>query len=103
MSKRKIKLLSENEIRDLYALPKFNILERQQYFDLNKDEIILLKQFRTTKSKLYFILQLGYFKATQQFFKFNLSRVTKDVKYVLKKYFNVEYLSLELDGSQDYQ
>ena len=40
MSKRRTNLLTESEIHDLYSLPKFNILERQQYFDLNKDEMI---------------------------------------------------------------
>ena len=97
MSKRKIKLLSENEIRDLYSLPKFNADERRLYFSLNESELKSLKQIRTVKAKLYFILQLGYFKAAHQFFKFSLNDVIKDTKYVLKTYFNKDYESLSPD------
>lgn len=42
---------------------------------------------RSVKSKAYFILQLGYFKAKHMFFVFELPEVEKDLQFILKIYF----------------
>jgi hypothetical protein len=39
------------------------------------------------KSTIYFILQLGYFKARRQFFVFNLKQVVADAQYIQRIYF----------------
>lgn len=75
---KRIYLLSEAEIGELYCRPIFNQEERRLYFDLNGDELSALEQLTTTKTRLYFILQLGYFKAKHQFFTFNLDEVKLD-------------------------
>jgi len=41
----------------------------------------------STKSKVYFILQLGYFKCSPVFHQFSFDDVRRDVRYILKKYF----------------
>ena len=73
-------LLSEAERADLYARPDFNSVEQALYFSLNDRERMLLNQYSNIKTKVYFILQLGYFKARHQFFKFKLEDVGIDVK-----------------------
>ena len=60
---KRIYLLPEAEIAALYARPVFNQIEQQLYFELNQVELNILSQFGTIKTKVYFILQLAYFKA----------------------------------------
>jgi hypothetical protein len=84
---KRIYLLPEAEIADLYARPIFNQNEQQLYFELNQVELNILSQFGTVKTKVYFILQLGYFKAKNQFFTFSFEDVRADVEYVLTKFF----------------
>jgi len=87
MNLKRIYLLPEAEIADLYARPIFNQNEQQLYFDLNQVELNILGQFGTIKTKVYFMLQLAYFKAKNQFFTFTFDDVLVDVEYVLAKFF----------------
>ena len=80
---KRIYLLPEAEIADLYARPVFNQNEQQLYFELTQIESDTLGQFGTIKTKVYFILQLAYFKAKNQFFTFTFDDVRADVDYVL--------------------
>lgn len=84
---KRLYLLSEAEISDLYARPVFNRDEQQLYFEMNQNEWDALSQFGTIKTKVYFILQLAYFKAKNQFFNFAFDEVHSDVGYVLAKFF----------------
>lgn len=84
---KRIYLLPESEIADLYARPIFNQNEQQLYFDLNQVKLDLLGQLGTVKTKVYFILQLAYFKAKNQFFTFTFDDVQADAQYVLAKFF----------------
>ncbi len=60
---KRLYLLSDAEIDDLYTRPIFNHNERLLYFEMNQGELNALDQFGTLKTKMYFILQLAYFKA----------------------------------------
>ena len=84
---KRIYLLPEAEIADLYARPVFNQNEQQLYFELTQVELDTLGQFGTIKTKVHFILQLAYFKAKNQFFTFTFDDVRADVDYVLAKLF----------------
>jgi hypothetical protein len=53
-----------------------------------------LEQLTTTKTRLYFILQLGYFKAKHQFFTFNLDEVNDDVTFLLNHFFHEPHLEM---------
>ncbi len=64
-NKKRIDLLSPVEIEDLYSRPTFNDEERFLYFTLNKEEISSAMNYSNERTRLYFILQLGYFKAKQ--------------------------------------
>jgi hypothetical protein len=88
MSNKHIVLLSDREITDLYSRPDFNQHERALYFTLNEDEAVALNHYSNIKTRLFFILQLGYFKAKQQFFKFDLVEVKSDVNYIISNFFH---------------
>lgn len=83
---KRICLLSEAEINDLYARPDFNDDERKLYFAINELERDALKNYSNVRTRVYFILQLGYFKAKQQFFKFSFEDVRDDVEYILSNF-----------------
>ncbi|QRG81468.1 DUF4158 domain-containing protein [Vibrio diabolicus] len=96
-STKRIQLLSNTEVDELYARPEFNSHEQRLYFTLNPSERDALRQFSNTKTRIYFILQLGYFKAKQQFFNFSLEDVKDDVKYIVGTYYS-ESTSMSLTG-----
>lgn len=83
---KRISLLSETEINDLYARPDFNQHERTLYFSINEVERDVLNHYSNVRTRVYFILQLGYFKARQQFFKFTFEDVLDDVEYTQSRH-----------------
>lgn len=85
-NKKRIDLLSQAEIDDLYARPVFNKEERCLYFSLTHKEFTVAMQYSNERTQLYFILQLGYFKAKQQFYSFNLEEVIEDARTVNELY-----------------
>ncbi len=70
---RRLRILGEEEIDALYGLPRFTDEERLEYFALSPTEKAALEQFHSIKSRISFILQLGYFKSHHLFFVFTLS------------------------------
>lgn len=84
---KRIHLLSDTEVQDLYALPKFSANEQELYFTLNKSEQTALDRYTKIKTRVYFILQLGYFKAKQQFFNFDFENAQHDTRFILRSYY----------------
>ncbi|PIR10203.1 MAG: transposase, partial [Gammaproteobacteria bacterium CG11_big_fil_rev_8_21_14_0_20_46_22] len=100
MSKKQINLLTDSEISDLYSIPIFNDdNERDHFFTLGDAEHKLLKKYTSVKSKVYLIMQIGYFKAIQQFYKFSLDDVKDDVNFIIKKHYSSEENKKELTGT----
>ena len=64
----RLRILSDSEIDALYGRPRFTQEERGEYFSLSLAEKSALEQLRFVSAKIYFILQLGYFKARNMFF-----------------------------------
>lgn len=85
-NEKRFGLLSEEELQVLYVLPSFNIKEQDVYFSLNRLELTTFDKYIDPNIWVHAILQLGYFKAKQQFFKFTLHDVKKDVEYITSKY-----------------
>ncbi|NQV86471.1 MAG: DUF4158 domain-containing protein [Woeseiaceae bacterium] len=50
----------------LWGLPYFSEAERGLFLTLNQREGQTLGRLRTPRTKLHFLLQLGYFRARQQ-------------------------------------
>lgn len=84
----RIQLLSSTEVEELYSRPEFNAHEQCLYFSLSPAERAALEQFRNTRTRIHFILQLGYFKAKQQFFNFSFDEVSSDVQYIVATYYS---------------
>src|SRR3954463_10003446 len=84
----RLKVLIPKEIQAVYGIPVFTPEERDVYFSLAPQEKQTLEKLRHLTAKLYFILQLGYFKAKRQFFVFALRSVADDVGYILCRYFH---------------
>ena len=62
---RRLQILGEEEIASIYERPHFTYEERLLYFSLTAPEKQALEQFHTFSSRIFYILQLGYFKARQ--------------------------------------
>ncbi|MEO8402642.1 MAG: Tn3 family transposase, partial [Gammaproteobacteria bacterium] len=87
-NKERLNLLTDSEVEDLYSRPEFNDEEREYFFTLNDEEHDLLKKYASIKSKVFLILQIAYFKAIQQFYKFTLDEVADDVNYIITKHYS---------------
>lgn len=87
LNSQRLYILNNQDFSSTYDRPRFNDLERRHFFILSEPElqIVKLKPFngRETSSKLYFIIQLGYFKAKHLFFRFQYTEVEDDVRFVL--------------------
>ncbi|GGK08838.1 hypothetical protein GCM10007063_34110 [Lentibacillus kapialis] len=85
---KRISILGKDEFTALFERPHFTYEDRCYYFSLSQPEKELLQNLHSFKSKIYFVLQLGYFKAKHLFFTFDLHEVKEDLQYVLKQHFN---------------
>lgn len=87
MNDNRLKILSKSEINELYGVPRFNRNEQETYYALDKKEYKIMSGRGSLASKVHFILQLGFFKATSQFFNCTFDAVKSDVNFILDKYF----------------
>jgi hypothetical protein len=87
-TQKRLRILGDDEIEALYGRPHFTDDERLEYFSLSPTEKSALEQLHSIKSRIYFILQLGYFKSHHMFFVFDLPEVEEDVQYVQGHYFS---------------
>lgn len=86
-TQKRLQILGDDELENLYGLPHFTAEEQSEYFTLSPRETAALKQLHSIKSRIYFILQLGYFKARHLFFIFRFSAVFADALYIQTRYF----------------
>lgn len=84
---RRLHILSASEVDALYGRPQFTDEDRVHFFALNAEELAELSTLHTIGSRILFILQLGYFKAAQQFFLFELTDVADDAQWIQQTYF----------------
>jgi TnpA family transposase len=92
---KRLRILGAEEIDALYGRPRFTPEERQEYFTLSPPEKAALEPFHSLTSRLYYLLQLGYFKARQLFFVFGLRDVEEDVRYLQERYFVTTHFRAE--------
>jgi hypothetical protein len=84
---KRLHILDDEEIEALYGRPCLSGDERTNMFTLTQPEKDLLASFTHLPLQLYFLLQLGYFKAKQLFFTFTFDDVVEDVTYLRERYF----------------
>lgn len=85
-AQKRLRILGDDEIQALYGRPHFTDDERLEYFAVSPMERATLEQLHSIKSRIYFILQLGYFKSHHLFFVFDLPEVKEDARYVQAQY-----------------
>lgn len=81
-----LKILNQEEINALYSRPVFNEEKREQYFTVSPEEAHLINQF-AIRSRIYCILELGYFKAQHKFFAYTWNAVSADLFYIQQRYY----------------
>ena len=54
---KRLRILGDDEIEALYGRPRFTDDERLEYFLLSATERAVLEQLRSTKSRIYCILE----------------------------------------------
>ena len=86
-SQKRLQVLGADEIEAVYGRPIFSEEEQTLYFSLSPSEQAVVAQLRTVASRIFFILQLGYFRAQHQFFVFSMEEVQNDAQYIHKMYF----------------
>jgi len=84
---KRLIILGNAEIDAVYGRPRFTQEERDEYFTLSTQEKEALGQLHSRKSRAFFILQLGYFKARRMFFLFGFGDVGEDAAYIRERYF----------------
>jgi TnpA family transposase len=85
---KRLTVLSETEKLALYGLPVFDDFQRPEYFAMTEAEHTLAFQRQGLIEQVYCLLQLGYFKAKQAFFRFSLKDVPpEDIDFLLLRYF----------------
>lgn len=84
---KRLIILGNAEIDAVYGRPRFTQEERDEYFTLSAQEKEALGQLHSLKSRAFFILQLGYFKARRMFFLFGFGDVGEDAAYIRERYF----------------
>jgi hypothetical protein len=83
---RRLSILTDQEVDDLYSLPRFTEEDRSLYFDLSPAERELVDGVFTVSVAVHLILQLGYFKAKRQFYVYSLDAVSRDLEHVVRRY-----------------
>lgn len=65
----RLQILSPEEYELLWCVPRFSQYDRDLFFALTASERHALSRLRTVHTKAHFLLQLGYFRARQRFFR----------------------------------
>ncbi|NHZ84145.1 DUF4158 domain-containing protein, partial [Massilia sp. CCM 8695] len=86
----RLTVLSDAEQEALYGLPDFDDAQRLEYLALTETELALASSRPGLHTKVYCVLQIGYFKAKQSFFRFDWNEVDDDCAFVLNHYFHGE-------------
>ena len=85
---KRLTVLSEAEKQALYDLPDFDDFQRAEFFAMTEIEHGIVFQRNGLRAQLYCLLQMGYFKAKQAFFRFSLQDVPEeDITFVMQRYF----------------
>ena len=85
---KRLTILNQQEIDDLYAQPEFSKEERHHFFALNDTERLYLKKLTNPDAKIWFVLQLGYFRAKHLFYDINLSKSYHDIRHIRSAFLN---------------
>lgn len=83
----RIKILSDGDIEDLYALPMLDDEERKTLFKIEEQDRIIIDEIASIPAKINYLLQKGYFYAKQYFFSFTFQQAREDTWFIINNYF----------------
>ena len=83
----RLSILTKEEIQSLYSIPSLDEEEQSFLFTLDDEDKAYIETLGNISRKINYILQLGYYQATNYFFKFNFQSCQLDVKFILARYF----------------
>ena len=84
---KRISILAEAEIDELYVLPWFTQKEREEYFSLDDEILREVRSMRKMGSTLYLIVLIGYFRAKPVSLTFRFQDVQADLEYIRDTHF----------------
>lgn len=82
-----LSILSQEEISLLYDVPKIDEEDRQLLFEITPEDEAYLNQQTVVNNKINYLLQVGYFRATRNFYKFTFQQVKDDTLYIINQHF----------------
>lgn len=85
--KKRIRILSNNEINELYQVPAFSAVEREEYFSLDNEFRTIINGISKIENRIYMILIMGYFRYKPVIHDISDPKIQKDIKYILSKYY----------------
>ena len=86
---RRLKILNEPEVSDLYGTPTLSIEQKRFYFNLNDHELSAISSIRERKYPCVAIALLGYFKVKPILLKPNHSDLREDLVFIAQEYFPI--------------
>jgi len=99
----RLTILSEAEKLALYGLPDFDDFQRIEFFAMTDAERYLALRRNGLLAQVYCLLQTGYFKAKQAFFRFSLKDVPpEDIAFLLQRYFPGQAPSMQPLSAKEY-
>ncbi len=81
-TEKRIKILSEAEIDELYSAPVFNESDQRFFFTLNDAESDACRRIRSRQHTCVFVLLLGYFKSKPVPIVPKYGQIKSDLKFV---------------------
>ncbi|CQJ04920.1 DUF4158 domain-containing protein [Yersinia frederiksenii] len=85
--KKRIRILTNNEINELYQIPAFNSAEREEYFSLDKDLRRRINSISKIESRIYIILLIGYFRYKPVVPELTEQNYKKYIKHIIQHYY----------------
>ena len=84
---KRLTILHEAEITDLYGIPKLSLEEKRVSFALNDPEQDVIKSIRARNHKCYAIALLGYFKIKPIQLNPTYKELKEDLTFIAEEYF----------------
>ncbi len=84
---KRLKILTEAEISDLFGPPVLNENDQRFFFRLNDHELALSQNIRRRDQRCMFAVLLGYFKVKPITLSPGYHQIKHDVKYVCSEIF----------------
>lgn len=84
---KRLTILLDSEVKDLFGIPIYSIEEQRVYFALNDVEAKVVNAIQDRLHRCFFIVLLGYFKTKPICLNPNFGDVENDLRFVAQEHF----------------